>query len=158
MASAATVLTLLAVGMGISGFLAVRAHRVSQAIAGADAAAIAAAKDCVAATQPADVTALPGAQRKLDECATGAFQTQAAWYSAVLTEAYQAQHIRVRLPELYGAVERTEADGSVIALVVFQATISQDGVADRENSYRIRVRMVREDGHFKVAQLDQVTK
>lgn len=158
LAATATVLTVLAGAIAAGGYLALRAHHDSQAVIGAAAAAIAAAKDCVAATQPTDITALPASQRTLDDCATGAFGTQAALYSAILTEAYQAQHIHVRLPEMHAAVERTDADGSIVALVVFRATISQDGMADRENSYRIRVKMVRQDGHFKVAQLDQVAQ
>src|ERR1700692_1120032 len=76
----ATVLTLLAGGIAVSGYLALHAHRKIQAISDADAAAVAAAKDCVAATQPADVAALPASQHKLDECATGEFGTQATWY------------------------------------------------------------------------------
>ena len=35
---------------------------------------------------------------------------------------------------------------------------AQVGMADRENSYRLRVKMVPEDGQFKIAELDQVTK
>lgn len=158
LAATAAVLTLLAAGTTASGYLAIRAHRDNQTGTVADAAAIAAAKDCIAATQPLDVTALPASQHKLDDCATGAFQTQAAWYSAILTEAYQAQNMHVHLPEMDAAVERTNDDGSIVALVVFRATISQQGMPDRENSYRIRVTMVRRDGHYKISQLDQVAK
>ncbi len=154
----AAVLTLLTVGTGISGYLALRAHRLQQDVTRANAEAITTAKDCVAATQPADVAALPTSQHKLDECATADFKTQAAWYSAIVTEAYQAQHVRVRLPEMDAAVERINDDGSITALVVFRAAISQDGLPDRENSYRIRVKMVRQNGQFKIAQLDQVAK
>lgn len=158
LAAVAAALTLLAGGIAVSGYLVLCAHRDNQAATAANAAAVAAAKDCLAATQPADVAALPASQRKLDDCATGDFGTQAAWYSAILTEAYQAQNIHVRLPEMHAAVERANADGSIVALVVFRATISQEGTADRENSYRIRVTMVRENGRFKIAQLDQVAK
>jgi Mce-associated membrane protein len=156
--AAAAALTLLAGSIGVSGYLALRTHRINQAAADANAAAAAAAMDCVAATQPADVAALPAIQRKLDECATGEFKTQAAWYSAIVTEAYQAQNTRVRLPGMDVAVERTNDDGSVVALVVFRAAISQDGQPDRESSYRIRVKMVQQDGQFKIAQLQQVAK
>lgn len=158
LAGIAAGLTLLAGGIAVGGYLALRAHRDSQALGSANAAAVAAAKDCLAATQPADAAALPASQHKLDECSTGAFEVQAAWYSAILTEAYQAQNIHVRLPDMDAAVERTNDDGSIVALVVFRATISQDGMADRENSYRIRVTMVRENGQYKIAQLDQVAK
>ncbi|WP_287035186.1 Mce protein [Mycobacterium sp.] len=158
LAATAAILTVLAAATTTGGYLALRAHRDSQAGTLADAAALAAAKDCLAATQPVDVTALPASQRKLDECATGAFGTQAGWYSAILTEAYQAQNMHVRLPEMDAAVERTNDDGSIVALVVFRAAMSQQGMPDRENSYRIRVTMVRRDGQYKISQLDQVAK
>lgn len=154
----AAVLTMISVGIAASGYLMLDDHRENQTVSGESDAAIKAAKDCVAATQPADVAALTASQHKLDECATGEFGKQATWYSAILTEAYQAQNIRVQLPEMHAAMERTDDDGSVVALVIFRADISQAGVADRENSYRIRVRMVRQNGQFKVAQLDQVAK
>jgi Mce-associated membrane protein len=154
----AAVLTLLTGGFGAGGYLALRAHWDSQADSGADAAAVAAAKDCVAATQPSDVAALPASQRKLDECSTGDFRTQASWYGAILSEAYQAANIRVQVPEMHAAVERANDDGSIVALVAFRATIFQVGMADRENSYRIRVQMVPENGQFKIAKLDQVAK
>jgi len=158
LAATAVLLTVLAGATTVAGYLALRAHRDHEAGAVADAAALAAAKDCVAATQPVDVTAIPASQHKLDDCATGAFGTQAGWYSAILTEAYQAQNMHVRLPEMDAAVERTNDDGSIVALVVFRATISQQGMPDRENSYRIRVTMVRRDGQYKISQLDQVAK
>jgi len=154
----AAALTLLAAGNGASTYFALRAHRDSQTIARANAAAIAAAKDCVAATQPPDAAALPASQRKLNECATGDFAAQIVWYSAILTEAYQAIDVRVQVPEMHAAVERTNNDGSIVALVAFRAKVSQPGMADRENSYRVRVKMVPEGGQFKVAELDQVAK
>jgi Mce-associated membrane protein len=154
----AIVLTLLTGGIGACGYVSSRAHRDSQAITGGDAAAVAAAKDCVAATQPADVTALPASQRKLDECSTGDFKTQMTWYDAVLTEAYQATNVHVQMPEIHAAFERTNDDGSTVALVAFRAKISQAGMADRENSYRVRVKMVPENGQFKIAKLDQVAR
>jgi Mce-associated membrane protein len=154
----ATTLAVATTGIGAVGYLALRAHRHSQATAGADAEAVAAAKDCVAATQPSDVGALPAIQRKLDECSTGDFKNQITWYSAVLSEAYQAVNLHVRLPEIDAAVERTNGDGSIVALIAFRAAISQEGLADRENSYRIRVTMVPEHGQFKIAKLDQVAK
>lgn len=154
----AAALTLLTGATAAGGYLELRAHRDQQARSGADAAAVAAAVDCITATQPADVTAVPASQRKLDECATGAFSNQLAWYLAILSEAYQAQNTRVQVPEIHAAVERHNGDGSVVALVVFRAKISQSGAADRESSYRVRVKMVRDNGRFKIAQLDQVGK
>lgn len=154
----AMMLTLLAGGIGVGGYLALRSHWDNQAITGANAAAVAAAKDCVAATQPADVAALSASQRKLDECSTGDFRTQVTWYGAILAEAYEAQNVHVEVPEIHAGVERTNDDGSLVALVAFRAKISQAGMVDRENSYRVRVKLVPENGQFKVAKLDQVGK
>lgn len=154
----AAALTVAALGAAFGGYRAANAHRDSEALEHANAAAMVAAKDCVAATQPPDASALPAAQRKLSECTTGDFGAQAAWYSAVLTPAYQAVDVRVQMPEMHAAVERNDDDGSIVALVAFRAVVSQSGMADRENSYRVRVRMVPEGGSFKVAELDQVAK
>ncbi|OPX05329.1 Mce protein [Mycobacterium sp. AT1] len=154
----AAVLLLLAGGAGAGGFYARQAHRGSQANAAAADAALAAAKDCVAATQPPNAAALPATQRKLAECSTGSFGDQATWYGEVLAQAYQAVDVGVHVPEMYAAVERVRDNGSIQVLVVFRATVSQQGMADRENSYRVRVKMVPVDGQFKVAELDQVAK
>jgi Mce-associated membrane protein len=154
----AAVLLLLAGGAGAGGYRAMQAHRKSEAIDRANDAALAAAKDCVAATQPPNAAALPAAQQKLSECSTGNFGDQANWYGEVLADAYQAVDVRVQLPEIHAAVERDNEDGSIDALVVFRATVSQTGMADRENSYRVRVKMVPDNGQFKVGELDQVAK
>jgi Mce-associated membrane protein len=151
-------LAVVAAGIAAVGYLALRAHWSSQTAAGAGAAAVTAAKECVAATQPSDAAALPAIQRKLDGCSIGEFKHEMTWYSAVLSEAYQALNLHVRLPEIDAAVERTDSDGSIVALIAFRANISQDGMADRENSYRMRVTMVPDSGHFKVAKPDQVGK
>lgn len=154
----AAALTVLAGGSAAGGYLALRAHQESEAVDRANAAAIAAAKDCIAATQPPDASALPGAQQKLAQCSTGDFGAQAAWYGAVMAQAYQAVDVRVQLPEIHAAIERNNDDGSIVALVTFRATVSQTGMADRQNSYRVRVKMVPEGGQFKIAELDQVAK
>jgi Mce-associated membrane protein len=154
----AATLLLLAGGAGAGGYLAMQAHRKSEAIDRANDAALAAAKDCVAATQPPNAAALPAAQQKLSECSTGTFGDQSTWYGAVLAEAYHAVDVRVQVPEMHEAVERDNDDGSIEVLVVFRATVSQTGMADRQNSYRVRVKMVPDNGQFKVAELDQVAK
>src|SRR5271169_5644470 len=153
----AVALVLLAGGTGVGGYLAMRAHRDTQATTRANAAAVVAAKDCVAATQP-DAAALPASQQKLSECSTRGFGAQIAWYGAVLAEAYQAVDVRVQVPDMQGAVERDNDDGSIVVLLAFRTKVSQVGMVDRENSYRLRVKMVPEDGQFKVAELDQVVK
>lgn len=154
----AVVLLVLAGGAGVGGNFAMQAHRKSQAIDAANDAALVAAKDCVAATQPPNAAALPAAQQKLSECSTGTFGAQSTWYAEVLAEAYRAVDVRVQVPEMHAAIERNNEDGSIETLVVFRATVSQTGMADRDNSYRVRVKMVPDNGQFKVAELDQVTK
>lgn len=154
----AAVLALLGAAIAVGGHLAQRAHQDNESVARANRAAITAAEACIAATQPADAAALAASQRMLDECTTGDFETQAMYYSAVLSEAYQAVNVRVQIPEMHAAVERNNDDGSIVALVAFRAKVSQNGVADRENSYRVRVKLVPESGRYKIAKLDQVAK
>jgi Mce-associated membrane protein len=101
------VLVLLAGGVGAGGYFALRFHQQSQAIAGNDAAAIKAAKDCVAATQAPDTAAMAAAARKMVECSTGDFGAQAALYSSLLAEAYQAANVHVQVSDMRAAVERT---------------------------------------------------
>jgi Mce-associated membrane protein len=145
-------------GVGAGGYASLRAQEHQQAAARFAAAAISAAKACVAATQPSDVGALPATERALEECSTGDFKNQMNLYGAVLSEAYQAVNLRVRLPDIDAAVEHAADDGSVVALLAFHTTISQDGVPDRANSYRIRVTMVPEGGQYKMSRLEQVAR
>lgn len=152
------VLILLAGCTTAGGYLALQAHRKAAALSSGNDAALAAAKGCVAATQPPNAAALAASQHTLSVCSTGNFGSQAVWYGEVLAQAYEAVDVRVEVPEMHAAVERNNDDGSVVALVVFRAKISQTGVADRMNSYRIRVTMIPENGQFKVAELDQVAK
>lgn len=154
----ATVFVVLAGAITTLGVVLGRTHQQAVASGDTDAAAIAAAKDCVSATQPPSAAALPASQAKLIACSTGDFATQAQWYGAVLDEAYQAVNVRVQVPDMHAAVERHNGDGSIIALVAFRAVISQPGMADRENGYRVRVRMVAENGTFKMSNLDQVAQ
>lgn len=154
----AAVLLVLAGCACAVGYLAMQAHRKSEAITAATDAALIAAKDCVVATQPPNAAALPASRQRLGECSTGDFGEQAVWYGEVLTEAYRAVDVRVGVPAMHAAVERYNEDGSIVALVVFRATVSQTGMADRENSYRVRVTMVPDNGQFKVAELEQVAK
>lgn len=154
----AVVLLLLAGGALAGGVSARRAHQRSEALDAAHTAALVVAKDCVAATQPPNAAALPATQAMLAGCSTGEFGDQSTWYGEVLRQAYQAVDVRVRIPEMHAAVEHVNDDGSIAALVVFRATVSQSGAADRDNSYRVRVKLVPVDGQFKVAELDQVAQ
>ncbi|MEE6176936.1 Mce protein [Mycobacterium sp. 050134] len=158
LAAIAATLVVLTCAAAAGGVLALRAHRATEALDRAEADAVAAAKDCVAATQPADGAALPDSRRKLTECSTRGFGAQVAFYDAVLAEAYQAANVHVEVPDMRAAVERNNGDGSVIVLVAFRTKVSQGGAADRGSNYRLRVKMVPEDGHFKVAELSQAAE
>jgi Mce-associated membrane protein len=125
-----------------------------------DAAALQAAKDCVAATQAPDTTAMSAAQLKIMECSTGAFGAQASLYSGVLVEAYQAANVQVQVSDIRGAVERHNDDGSVDVLVALRVKVTNSATADQEQGYRLRVRMAQDpnaDNRYKIDKLEQVT-
>ena len=149
-------LVVLAAGAGVGGYLALRSHDDSEAIARADAAAMAAAKDCVAATNAPDTTAMAAAQSKIIECSTGDFGAQASLYSSVLVEAYQAANAKVAVSEMRAAVERHYDDGSVDVLVTLRVKVTNSESADQEQGYRLRVKMASDEGRYKIARLDQV--
>src|ERR1700730_17564824 len=147
----------LAAGAGVGGYLALRSHADSEAIARDDAAAMQAAKDCVAATHAPDTAAKTGAQTKIIECSTGDFGAQASMYSSVLVEAYQAANVKVQVSDMRAAVERHNEDGSVDVLVAVRVKVTNSETADQEQGYRLRVQMARDDGTYKIARLDQVS-
>ena len=149
-------LVVLAAGAGVGGYLALRSHDDSEAIARADAAAMAAAKDCVAATNAPDTTAMAAAQSKIIECSTGDFGAQASLYSSVLVEAYQAANAKVAVSDMRAAVERHYDDGSVDVLVAVRVKVTNSESADQEQGYRLRVKMASDEGRYKIARLDQV--
>ncbi|MDI3313021.1 MAG: hypothetical protein QJR12_01685 [Mycobacterium sp.] len=158
LAGIAAALLLLAGGVGAGGYLALRAHRADQTIARADKAAVAAAKDCVAATQAPDTAAMAAAAQKMIECSTGAFGTQAALYSGLLVEAYQAANVHVQVSDMRAAVERNNRDGSVDVLVALRVKVSNAQAKDQENGYRLRAKMTPDNGKYKISKLEQVTK
>ncbi|KHO25826.1 hypothetical protein [Mycolicibacterium setense] len=151
-------LLVLAVAVGAGGYLALRAHQDSERIAGDEAEALAAAKDCVTATQAPDTQAMIAAQTKIIECATGDFGAQAGLYSGMLLDAYQAANVQVKVSDLRAAVEKHNDDGSMDLLVAVRVLVTNSEKSDEEQGYRLRVKMARaEDGIYKVARLDQVT-
>jgi Mce-associated membrane protein len=154
----AAVLVVLAAGIGAGGYLALRSDRDSQAIARRDTAAVAAAKDCVAATQAPDTQAMAAAAQKMIDCGTGAFRSQAILYSSLLVEAYQAANAQVRVSDLRAAVERNNDDGSVDVLVPLRVKVANSATQDQEVGYRLRVTMVSDEGKYRIAKLDQVAK
>ena len=158
LAGVCAVLLLVSVAVAVGGYLARRAHDHSAAAARAESAALAAAKDCVAATQAPDATAMAASQQKIVECATGDFGAQAALYSGLLVDAYQAANVQVKVSDMRAAVERHNDDGSMDVLVAMRIRVSNSQTQDQEQGYRLRVRMAPDGGVYKIARLDQVSK
>jgi Mce-associated membrane protein len=156
-ASIFAVLLLLAAAGVVGGYLALRSHADSEAMARAEAAALQAAKDCVAATHAPDSAAMTAAQAKIIECSTGDFGVQAALYSSVLVDAYKAANVTVQMSDMRAAVERHNDDGTIDVLVAARVKVTNSDVADQEQGYRLRVKMASDQGVYKVARLDQVT-
>ena len=154
----AATLLVVAAGVGTGGYFALRAHNQSLAQARADDAAIAAAKDCIAATQAPDIAAMSDSQRKILDCSTGDFETQATLYSGVLVEAYQAADVRVQVSDMRAAVEGHNDDGSINVLVAMRVKVSNSQAQGQEQGYRLRVAMAPDDdGQYKIADLSQVS-
>ena len=151
-------LVVLAGGVGAGGYLALRSHQDSQATARRDAAAVEAAKDCVAATQAPDIAAMAASAQKIIECGAGAFRSQAILYSGLLVEAYQAANAHVQVSDLRAAVERNNADGSVEILVPLRVKVSNAETQNQEAGYRLRVTMVQDEGKYRISKLDQVAR
>ena len=154
----AAALALLAGGVGAGGYLALRSHHESRATARHDAAAVEAAKDCVGATQAPDITAMASSAQKIIECGSGAFRSQAILYSSLLVEAYQAANAHVQVSDLRAAVERNDADGSIVILVPLRVKVSNAETQNQEAGYRLRVTMVPEEGKYRISKLDQVAR
>ena len=156
-ASVCAVLVLLAVAGGVGGYLLSKANRQTETAAQAEAAALQAAKDCVAATHAPDTAAMTMAQSKILQCSTGEFAVQASLYSGVLVDAYQAANVKVQVSDMRAAVEKHNDDGSFDILVAVRVKVTNSDTADQEQGYRLRVQMAPDEGTFKVAELDQVT-
>jgi Mce-associated membrane protein len=151
------VLVLLTAGVAVGGYLALRSHDESEAIARDDALALERAKECVAATQAPDIAAMTASQSKILECSTGDFAVQANVFAGMLVDAYQVADVNVQVSDLRAAVERHNADDSVDVLVAVRVKVTNAQAADQEQGYRLRVQMAPADGTYKVAKLDQVT-
>jgi len=158
LAGIAAALVLLAGGIGAAGYLSLRAHHESQAMARDNAKALEAAKACVAVTQAPDTNAMAASEQKIIDCGTDVYRTQALLYSSLLVQAYQAANVHVQVSDERAAVERTNSDGSVDVLVALRVKVSNDQAQNQETGYRLRVKMELVDGQYKIAKLDQVTK
>jgi Mce-associated membrane protein len=154
----AAALAVLAGGVGTGGYLALRSHQDSQATARRDADAVEAAKDCVGATQAPDIAAMASSAQKIVECGAGAFRSQAILYSGLLVDAYQAANAHVQVSDLRAAVERNNPDGSIEILVPLRVKVSNAETQNQEEGYRLRVKMVRDEGKYRIAKLDQVAR
>jgi Mce-associated membrane protein len=157
LAGIAVVLVLCAGGVGAGGYLALRYHHESQAIARNDAAALKAAVDCVGATQAPDTNAMTASEQKIIDCGTDAYRSQALLYTSMLVQAYQAANIHVQVSDVRAAVERNNSDGSVNVLVALRVKVANDQTQN-ETGYRLRVTMAMAEGQYKISKLDQVTK
>lgn len=156
-AAVCAVLVLLALAGGVSGYFLLKANEVTEASARAEAAALQAAKDCVAATHAPDTAAMTQAQSKIIQCSTGQFAVQSTLYSGVLVDAYQAADVKVQVSDMRAAIERHNDDGSFDVLVAVRVKVTNSDTADQEQGYRLRVQMAPDEGTYKVAKLDQVT-
>ena len=150
-------LLILTAAAVVGGVFAIRDHDHSEVIARDDAAAVQAAKECVAATHAPDIAAMSASQLKIIECSTGDFGAQATLYSGVLVEAYQAANAQVQVSDIRSGVERHNDDGSVNVLVAVRTKVTNSESADQEQGYRLRVTMARDEGTYKIAKLEQVT-
>ncbi|BBZ09777.1 membrane protein [Mycolicibacterium doricum] len=151
------VLALLSAGAGVGGYLALRSHQESAQLAEDAAAAVAAARDCVAATHAPDASTMTASQAKIIDCSTGDFAVQAGLYGGVLVDAYRAANVQVQVSDMRAAVEQHNADGSIDVLVAVRVKVTNSEASDQEQGYRLRVQMARDGGTYKVAQLEQVT-
>jgi Mce-associated membrane protein len=157
LAAICVVLLLLSAGAGVGGYLAMTSHQESAQLAANEAAAVAAARDCVAATHAPDAEAMTASQAKILECSTGDFGVQAGLYGGLLVDAYRAAQVQVQVSDMRAAVEKHNADGSIDVLVAVRVKVTNSESADQEQGYRLRVQMAPDDGTYKVARLDQVT-
>ncbi|EHB55334.1 mce associated membrane protein [Mycolicibacterium rhodesiae JS60] len=151
-------LVIVSLLVATGGYFAMRAHEKSVAAAQAESRALAAAKDCVTATQAPDAAAMAASQQKIVECWDSDLAAQAPLYSSLLIEAYQAANVQLKVSNMRAAVERHNDDGSMDILVAVRVKMSNSQAADQEQSYRLRVRMMPEGGTYKIARLDQVSK
>ncbi|MEE6179802.1 Mce protein [Mycobacterium sp. 050134] len=156
-AGIAAALVLCAAAIGTGGYFALRFHQEAQTIARNDAAALKAAVDCVSATQAPDTNAMAASEKKIIDCGTDAFHSQALLYTSMIVQAYQAANVHVQVSDVRAAVERNNGDGSIDVLVALRVKVDSND-QQKETGYRLRVTMALADGEYKIAKLDQVTK
>lgn len=151
-------LLVVATGAAVGGYVLRRDNLESRIVAADDAAALQAAKDCVALTQAPDTSSMEQSERKIIDCGTDEYRSQAMLNAALLLQAYQAANVHVQVSDLRAAVERNNSDGTVSVLVAVRVQVANDQQQAQENGYRLRATMAKADGQFKIAKLDTVTR
>ena len=157
LAAICAALVALTAAAGVGGILFIRDNRGIEEVNRNDAAALQAAKDCVAALQAPDTAAMSAAQMKIMECSTGAFGAQASSFGGILVEAYQAANVKVQVSDMRAAVERHDPNGSVDVLVAVRIKVTNSDVANQESGYRLRVTMTPDQGQYRIDKMEQVT-
>ncbi len=151
------VLLVLAAGVATGGYLALHSHRDNVAAARAEDQAVAAAKDCVSATNAPDPATMAASVQKIVDCSTGDFGAYAKMMAPMMVEAYQAANIRVDVTDMRAAAERHNPDGTIEVLVAFRFRApSNPDTQNQEIGLRLRALMAPEDGRYKIAKLDPV--
>lgn len=141
-----------------AGVLALIGHRHNAAAARDEAVAVAAAKDCITATQAPDVKAMNDSQRKIVECSTENFAAQANLYGGLLADAYKTVNAQVKISDMRAAAEKRNPDGSIDVLVATRVAMSNNQQVNQELSYRLRVKMAPDAGTYKIDSIEPVSK
>ena len=155
------IVAVVAVGvllLAAGAVLALLGHRTNVAAADGELLAVAAAKDCITATQAPDLAAMKDSQRKIVECATENYAPQANLYSSLLADAYETVNAQVKVVQMRAAAEKHNDDGSIDVLVATRVSMSNVQQQDQELSYRLRVRMLPEGGIYKIDNIEPVSK
>lgn len=147
----AAALAVAAGAVGAGGYLALHAHRDSEAMARANVAALNDAKECITAINAPDAEAMYANLPKVIECTTEDLGGQIPMFG-VAAEAYATYGIHTELLELRAAVERNNEDGSIDILAALRQQTSTTG----EQSQRLRLTVRYVDGQYKIAKIDRV--
>ena len=147
-----------AVLLAVAGAVALMGHHTNATASNGEALAVAAAKDCITATQAPDLKAMKDSQRKIVECATENYAPQANLYSGLLADAYETVNAQVKVVQMRAAAEKHNDDGSIDVLVATRVSMSNVQQQDQELSYRLRVRMLPEGGTYKIDNIEPVSK
>ncbi len=151
------VLLALAAGVATGGYLLLRSHDNNVAATRAEAQAVAAAKECVSATNAPDPATMAASVQKIIDCSTGDFGAYAKMMAPMMVEAYQAANIKVDVTDMRAAAERRNDDGSIDVLVAFRFKVpSNPDQQNQETGLRLRAQMTPEEGRYKIAKLDPV--